>query len=60
MDEKQLFGLALGLTPPWFIEKVSSDPEQKRLDLLLGFQRGSKFPSPSCRSNNTVIRAPSG
>ena len=25
MDEKQLFGMALGLTPPWFIDKVSFD-----------------------------------
>jgi hypothetical protein len=41
MDEKQLFGLALALTPPWFIEKVSFDPGQKRLDLFLDFQRGS-------------------
>jgi hypothetical protein len=44
MDENQLFALALGLTPPWFIEKVSFDPEQKRLDLFLDFKRGSKFP----------------
>ena len=50
MDENQLFGLALGLTPPWFIEKVSFDPGQKRLDLFLDFKRGSKFPCPECGS----------
>jgi len=50
MDEKQLFGMALGLTPPWFIEKVSFDPGQKRLDLFLDFKRGSKFPCPECES----------
>lgn len=50
MDENQLFALALGLTPPWFIEKVSFDPGQKRLDLFLDFKRGSKFPCPECGS----------
>jgi transposase len=50
MDEKQLFGLALGLTPPWFIDKVRFDPGQKRLDLFLDFKRGSKFPCPECAS----------
>ena len=50
MDENQLFALALGLIPPWFIEKVSFDPEQKRLDLFLDFKRGSKFLCPECGS----------
>jgi transposase len=48
MDEKTLFGMALGLTPPWFIEKVAFDPEQKRLDLFLDFKRGAKFLCPEC------------
>jgi transposase len=48
MDEKQLFGMALGLTPPWFIDKVSFDPGQKRLDLFLDFKRGAKFLCPEC------------
>src|SRR5512139_537427 len=50
MDEKQLFGMALGLTPPWFIEKVAFDPGQRRLDLFLDFKRGSKFACPECKS----------
>jgi len=50
MDENQLFALALGLTPPWFIEKVAFDPVQKRLDLFLDFKGGSKFPCPECGS----------
>jgi transposase len=50
MGENQLFALALGLTPPWFIEKVSFDPGQKRLDLFLDFKRGSKFMCPECGS----------
>jgi transposase len=48
MDEKQLFGLALGLTAPWFIDRVEFDPANKRLDLFLGFGKGSKFACPEC------------
>jgi hypothetical protein len=39
MNEKQLFGLALGLTLPWFIDRVEFDPEKRRLDLFLDFER---------------------
>jgi transposase len=48
MNEKQLFGLALGLTPPWFIDRVEFDPEKRRLDLFLDFERGAKFLCPEC------------
>lgn len=52
MDEKQLFGLALGITAPWFIDKVSFDPGKKRLDLFLDFQRGAKFLCPECQGGD--------
>ncbi len=48
MNEKDLFGLALGLVSPWYIEKVEFDVEGKRLDLFLDFKRGSHFPCPEC------------
>jgi len=35
MDENHHVALALGLTPPWCLEKVSFDPELKRLDLYM-------------------------
>lgn len=50
MDEKQLFGLALGLTDPWYIERIEFDPERKRLDLFLEFKKGSRFLCPECGS----------
>jgi hypothetical protein len=40
---KLLFGLALGLTPPWFIDRVEFDPANKRLDLFLAFERAARF-----------------
>lgn len=55
MDEKALFGMAIGLTPPWFIEKVAFDPERKRLDLFLDFKRGSKFTCPECGSGECPV-----
>ena len=36
MDEKQLFGMALGLRSPWFVASCSFDAEQKQLDWLWG------------------------
>jgi len=39
MDEKQLFAMALGLSEPWYIERIEFDPEKKRLDLFWGQRR---------------------
>lgn len=47
MNEKDLFGLALGLVSPWHIDKIEFDDANKRLDLFLDFKRGSRFPCPS-------------
>lgn len=43
-----LFEVALGLGRPWQIEKIEFDPEQRRLDLHLGFPRGSRFACSEC------------
>ncbi len=43
-----LFEVALGLARPWQIEKIEFDPEGRRLDLHLGFPRGSRFACPEC------------
>jgi len=43
-----LFQLALGLTPPWRVEKIEFDPDRRRLDLNLGFERGARFACPEC------------
>jgi transposase len=48
MNEKDLFGLALGLVEPWYIERIEFDVANKRLDLFLDFKRGSRFPCPEC------------
>ena len=48
MNEKDLFGMALGLSSPWYIEKVEFDAQARRLDLFLNFTKGSRFPCPEC------------
>jgi transposase len=42
----KLFGLALGLVPPWQVTSVSFDDEAGRLDIRLDFPRGSRFACP--------------
>jgi len=41
-----LFQLALGLTPPWEVERLDFDPDRHRLDIHIGFPRGARFPCP--------------
>jgi transposase len=50
-----LFELALGLTPPWRVEKIDFDSEQHRLDLHLGFERGARFPCPECTAPDCPV-----
>jgi transposase len=38
-----LFEKALGLTDPWYVEKVTFHLESKRLDIAINFRRGSRF-----------------
>lgn len=44
MDPKQLFGMALGITEPWYITTLTFSKEQKRLDIQIDFRRGAAFP----------------
>lgn len=48
MEPESLFGLALGITPPWYVKAAKFSVEDGRLDLYLDFQRGACFPCPSC------------
>lgn len=50
MNPESLFGIALGITPPWEVEGIEFSKENKRLDIKIGFQRGASFPCPVCGS----------
>ncbi len=46
MNSKQLFQLALDLSPPWYIERVEFNEREKgirQLDIYINFPRGAKF-----------------
>ncbi len=53
MDPEALFGLALGLTPPWHVRRIEFSSETGRLDIYLDFPRGASFQCPACG----VVRA---
>ena len=48
MQDRNLFALALGLSEPWYVSSVEFDPDRKRLDLQIDFERGGTFAGPEC------------
>ena len=59
MPDTDLFQIALGLGPPWFVERSALDPEQKRLDIYIDFSKDGEFPCPECgrpdcKANDTL------
>jgi transposase len=47
-EVRQLFEKALGLVPPWKVNRSEFDLAQRRLDLFLDFERGARFACPEC------------
>ena len=48
MQDTDLFQMALGLFPPWLVERCTFDPDEKRLDIFIDFSRGGEFACPEC------------
>jgi transposase len=48
MDQNALFTAALGLKAPWEVKSLQFSLEDRRLDILVDFERGSSFPCPEC------------
>jgi transposase len=48
MQPEALFGMALGITPPWEVTEVTFTKDANRLDITIGFQRGATFACPVC------------
>jgi len=48
MQDTNLLGLALGLTPPWTVSRAAFDAGARRLDIHLDFAAGSRFACPEC------------
>lgn len=43
MNPKNLFSLALGIVPPWYIKDISFDAKARRLDIHIDFEAGAVF-----------------
>jgi transposase len=54
MTPESLFGIALGIAPPWLVEGIEFSKESKRLDIKISFQRGATFPCPVCGAQAPV------
>ncbi|MEK6527323.1 MAG: ISL3 family transposase [Nitrospirota bacterium] len=48
---KELFEKALGLSKPWFIDSLKFDADNRRLDIYINFEVGSKFEYNSKEEN---------
>ena len=48
MRDTDLFQLALGLTPPWYVASCEFDLGKRRLNVEIDFPRGSVFACPRC------------
>ena len=48
MQPEALFGMALGIVPPWEVTEVTFSKESNRLDITIDFQRGATFACPVC------------
>jgi transposase len=50
-----LFQLALGITPPWEVDRLEFDADQRRLDIHVDFKRGTKFVCPECGAGDCPV-----
>ena len=51
MQDTDLFQMALGLFPPWLVERCTFDPKEKQLDVFIDFSRGGEVPLPRMRTS---------
>ena len=54
MNPEDLFGVALGIVPPWKVTSVDFNKESSRLDITIDFERGATFPCPVCGTSSPV------
>ena len=47
--------LALGIVNPWIVEGIEFNAENKRFDIYLNFNKGTKFTCPSCGEEHCDI-----
>ncbi len=55
MDTNPLFSAALGLATPWQVTKSDFRPEQRLLELHVGFKPGARFACPECAAVGCAV-----
>ena len=46
--QQQLFGIALGIEEPIFLEKIDFNKDEGELHIYINFRRDAKFTCPIC------------
>jgi len=54
MDTNTLFTMALGLQSPWEVKTLDFSATDRRLDILVDFEKGASFPCPVCGQSSKV------
>ena len=55
-NQTALFGAALGIQEPIYIEKIDFDTEHGELHIYMNFRSGAKFPCPQCGKAGMPVR----
>jgi transposase len=55
MDTNPLFTIALGLVPPWEVQRTEFDPDRRVLKLRVDFATGSRFGCPECGKSHCPV-----
>ena len=55
LSQEDLFKLALNLQDPWYIRSIEFNNEERRLDLYIDFETGSRFKCANCKTENNSI-----
>jgi len=50
MQDTDLYQQVLGLSEPWFVERVKLNVAESRVDIWVDHRRGAKWPCPKCDS----------
>ena len=53
--EKKLFGTALGIEEPIYIDEIVFDPKEGELHIHINFRRGGKFPCSQCGAEDLPV-----
>ncbi|MBL3593106.1 MAG: transposase family protein [Synergistaceae bacterium] len=54
-DLKPFLETILELAGPWFIDEITSDQEQVRIDISLDFRKGGTFSCPLCGTGGCKV-----